>query len=232
FTLCNETDDDASVSLGNAMGDGISTDGWYGIGARECQTFIRRGKSDYAYLFAQTTGRRFVWRGDVALCTKGPEPFVLANADSNACRDGESQRLPFVKQPLVKGRGEYALDTAKARAFERGLNVCNGYKEEVYAAVASLDGLGTSGMVARGFWRLHPGECKLLDAVAASRVYLYGETDALDKVWDGKDLAACVRNRAFTFPGVDRHPCAGEAERRAGFFKWDVSEGANVYKFE
>jgi uncharacterized membrane protein len=232
FTLCNGTDDYVSASLGNATGEGVSTDGWHGLEAGECQTFIRRGKADSAYFYAQTIGRQRVWRGDVSLCVKYHEGFVLDSADTVACRGGDSERLPFVKKPLVKGRGAHDLEASKARTFKYGLNLCNHYKEDIFPAVAHLDGIGTSGMLARGFWRLHPGECRLVDAVAASPVYLYAETDAIDKVWDGKDLKGCVRNRAFTFPGVDRHACNGEDERRAGFFKWDVSEGANVYKFE
>jgi uncharacterized membrane protein len=232
FTLCNKTDDYVSMSLGNATGEGVSSDGWHGIEGGECQTFVRRGKSDYAYFYAQTIGRQFVWRGDAALCAKYHEGFVLDSADTIACRGGDSERLPFVKKGLVKGRGSHDLEANKARTFKYGLNLCNHYKEDIYPAVAHLDSVGMNGMLARGFWRLHPGECKLVDAVAASPVYLYAETDALDKVWDGKDLKGCVRNRAFTFPGVDRYDCSAEGERRAGFLKWDVSEGANVYKFE
>jgi uncharacterized membrane protein len=234
FTLCNATDDAVTAVVGNVPeeGGGISTDGWYAIASRECETFVRRGRWDHAYFFAQAPARRLVWRGETALCTRYHEGFTLAGADSGACDDGDAERLPFVKVPLVDGRGSYELNADKARVFKSGLSLCNGYASDVYAAVAHLDTLWTSGNVARGYWRLHPGECRFVDAVASGPVYVYGETAARDKLWSGNDLAGCVGDEFFTFATVDRRPCKGAGERRAGFLKWSVSEGANVYEFE
>jgi uncharacterized membrane protein len=232
--LCNKTDDYVSVALGNTpeTGQGVSADGWYGVESGQCQTYIRRGKSEYAYFFAQTPGRRLAWYGNEALCTRYHESFALASADSIPCQDGDSERLPFTKAPLARGVGSYDLTAEGAHAFKSGLNLCNGYKESIYPAIAHLDGIWMNGVVARGFWVLHPGECKLVDAVSAGQVYLYAETDAGDKTWGGNDLKGCVREQGFTLPRVDGYACKGEGERRVGFFVWTVSEGANVYKFE
>jgi uncharacterized membrane protein len=234
FTLCNKTDDHVSMALGKApeTGRGLSADGWYVVESGRCQTYIRRGKSDYAYFYAQSAGRRLVWHGDVPLCTRYHDSFALADADSTACNDGDSERLPFIKIPLAKGRGSHDLKADDTRVFKYGLNLCNGYSEDIYPAITHLDGIWLNGYVARGFWRLHPGECKLLDSVAATPVYLYAETDDGKKTWGGSDLSVCVRDEAFTFPHVDRLACDGPGERRTGFLLWPVSEGANVYKFE
>jgi uncharacterized membrane protein len=234
LTLCNKTDDYVSIALGNApeTHQGISADGWFGVESGQCQTYVRRGKSDYAYFYAQAPGRRLVWYGNIALCTRYHGRFAFESADSNACQDGDSERLPFVKVPLAKGAGSYDLTAEGAHVFKSGLNVCNGYSEDIYPAIAHLDGIWMNGILARGFWRLHPGECKLIDSVATGSIYLYAETADLGKVWAGKDLSGCVRNEGFTFPGVEHLACDGKGERRAGFFAWNVSEGANVYKFE
>jgi uncharacterized membrane protein len=234
FTLCNETDEYVSVAIGNApAGDkGLSSDGWYGVERGQCATFIRRGRSDYGYFYAQTAGRQLVWYGQLPLCAQYHEAFALANADSVACNDGDSERLPFVKTQLAKGRGRYDLKASSAHAFKYTLNVCNRYSEDIYVAIAHLDGIWMNGIVARGFWRLRPGECKLVDSVATTPVYLYAETRAGDKVWGGTELTGCVRSEAFTFPSVNRLACNGSGKRRAGFMIWDVSEGANVYRFE
>lgn len=234
FTLCNKTDDHLNVALGNSpeTGQGVSADGWYGIEPGQCVTYIRRGKSDYAYFYAQAPARRLVWYGNVALCTRYHEKFELTGADAAGCQDGDSERLPFVKATLAKGVGSYDLTAEGAHAFKSALSLCNGYKEAIYPAVAHLDDVWVNGLVARGFWVLHPGECKLVDAVSTKQVYLYAETDSGDKAWGGSDLQGCVRYEGFTFPRVDRHACNGKGERRVGFFLWNVSEGANVYKFE
>jgi len=234
FTLCNKTDDYVSIALGNApeTGKGVSSDGWYVIDAGRCETYVRRGGYDNAYFYAQTPARQLVWHGQVPLCTRYHDSFELAAADSTECKDGDSERLPFTKVPLAKGVGFYDLTAEGAHAFKSGLNLCNGYSEDIYPAIAHLDGIWMNGILARGFWRLHPGECKLVDSVATGSVYLYAETADVGKVWAGKDLSGCVRNEGFTFPGVEHLACDGKGERRAGFFAWNVSEGANVYKFE
>lgn len=234
FTLCNKTDDHVNVALANApeTGRGLSADGWYGVAPGRCETYIRRGRWEYAYFYAQAPNRRLVWHGDVALCTRYHASFALGSADSAPCQDGDSERLPFAKAPLASGVGSYDLTPEGARAFDAGVNLCNGYSEPVYSAIAHLDGIWMNGVVARGFWVLHPGECKLVDSVSAGPVYLYAETAAGDKAWTGADLNGCVRGEGFTLPRVDRYACTGTGERRAGFFLWNVSEGANVYRFE
>ena len=234
FTLCNMTDDWASVALGHApAGDeGISVEGWQTIEGRECQTFVRRGKLDAVYFYAETAGRQLVWSGKTPLCATHHQGFRTDKADTVSCRGGESQPLPFLKKPLQEGRGTHELTVSSARAFKRGLNLCNSHGDDVYAAVAHLDEIWMNGIVARGFWLLHPGQCKLVDSVSAGPVYLYAETAAREKVWDGKDLKGCVRDRMFTYTGVDRHACDADGERRAGFLKWNVEDGANVYDFE
>jgi uncharacterized membrane protein len=234
LTLCNRTDDWVSVALGHSVEKkpGISTDGWYSIAPRGCETYIRRGAYDTAYFFAQTGARQLVWHGQLPLCTRYHDSFEFAAADSDPCRDGDSEKLPFVKKALAKGRAQVDLDAGTAQVFKNGLNLCNAYSEDIYPAIAHLDGVWMNGMLARGFWRLRPGECKLVDAVGTSSVYLYAETDDVKKTWTGKDLNGCVRTEGFTFPGVDKVACDGGTDRRAGFFVWSVSEGPNVYKFE
>lgn len=234
LTLCNRTNDLVSVAIGStpATGKGVSSDGWYVIDAGRCETYIRRGGYDNAYFYAQTPARQLVWHGQLPLCTRYHDSFELASADSIECKDGDSERLPFIKTPLAKGVSSYDLTAEGAHIFKSGLNVCNGYSEDIYPAIAHLDGIWMNGILARGFWRLHPGECKLIDSVATGSVYLYAETADVGKVWTGKDLSGCVRNEGFTFPGVERLACNGSGERRVGFLIWNVSEGANVYKFE
>jgi uncharacterized membrane protein len=234
LTLCNETDDFVAVALGSEPqgGSGLSADGWYDVESGQCRTYIRRGKADYAYFFAQSSGRRLVWYGKVGLCTRYHEGFRFAGADSSACRDGDSERLPFTKIPLAKGVGSYDLTAEDAHSFKSSVKLCNGFRKPIYPAIAHLDEIWMSGVVARGFWLLRPGECKLVDSVSTSQVYLYAETMAGDRVWGGKELKGCVRDEGFTFPSVDRYACGDEDERHAGFLLWNVSEGANVYKFQ
>ncbi len=234
FTLCNDTDEYVNAAIGNASAadPGLSSDGWYGIESGQCETFVRRGRSDNAYFYAQTPGRLLIWHGDTPLCTRYHQNFTLAAADAMTCSEAESERLPFVKKPLANGTGSHSLRAANARAFRYGLTLCNDHAADVYAALAHLDGIWMNGTIARGFWRLRPGECKMVDAVGASPVYVYAETESGEKVWEGKDLNGCVRDSAFTLPAVNRYACDGKGDRRAGFKAWSVSEGANVYKFQ
>ncbi len=234
FTLCNDSDEYVNAALGTASAtdQSVSSDGWYGIESGQCETFVRRGRSDNAYFYAQTPSRLLIWHGDMPLCTRSHEKFTLAGADAGKCSDGDSERLPFAKKPLAKGLGSHSLTIVNARTLRYALTLCNSYASDVYAAIAHLDAIWMNGTVARGFWRLRPGECKLVDAAGASPVYVYAETESGEKVWEGKDLNGCVRDPAFTLAGVDRYACDGNGDRRAGFIVWSVTEGANVYKFQ
>jgi uncharacterized membrane protein len=234
FTLCNDSEEYVNAALGTASATdaSVSSDGWYGIESGQCETFVRRGRSDSAYFYAQTPSRRLIWHGDTPLCTRYHQDFTLAGADGGQCADGDSERLPFVKKPLAKGLGTHTLTVGNARTLRYALTLCNSYASDVYAAIAHLDAIWMNGTVARGFWRLRPGECRLVDAVGASPVYVYAETESGEKVWQGRDLNACVRDAAFTLPRVERYPCDGNGDRRTGFVAWPVTEGANVYKFQ
>ncbi len=234
LTVCNKTQEETSVALGHEpdSAEGISSDGWYSINPGACTTFVRRGKIENAYLYAQSRTRDRVWHGDRSICARDHSGFVFDDADSMQCNAEDSERLPFLKTALANGRRSYDLTEGNAQVFRDRLILCNRYRDDIYPSIARLDPILPNGIVARGYWHLRPGECKAVDAVSTGPVFVHAETLDGQKDWSGEDLVACLRPKAFVLPAGDRYACRAAGERLAGFVKWSVHDGENVWKFE
>jgi len=105
---------------------------------------------------------------------------------------------------------------------------CNKTSFAVKSALGFVDG---ERMATRGWWRLKPGECKvvLTDEINPGRYFVYAEAIAghagAVRTWSG-DTKLCVEEDGF-FTLRDQDACRDEARRRRSFFMVDVEPGSN-----
>lgn len=113
---------------------------------------------------------------------------------------------------------------ATAGSAEAGLQLCNKTSFKVQFALGYKNGTDISGAeewVAKGWWKLEPGECLVPGPVRGdlSRryYYYYAEEVGGSSVWasggSGKAYLFCTDKKAFTLPdggcdlrGYDEHP--------------------------
>lgn len=107
---------------------------------------------------------------------------------------------------------------------------CNKTSYAVSSAIGFVDG---DRMATRGWWRLRPGECKvvLTDQIKPGRYFVYAESipghRGAVRTWSG-DTQLCVEEQGF-FTLRDQDACREDARKRRPFFAVEVtpdSEGA------
>lgn len=233
LNVCNRSEESINLALGVEAADGTYSDGWYSLERNKCRVFEETGKFEFAYINANSSGNLVEWTGPTPLCVSWNKPFYFANTATSSCNDGDSKLRGFIKIPLTSGSGSYNFVTADAVKNSVGINLCNNTDFDIYAAYVAQDSIPANGLTANGWSHIRPNECVLAGAVPAGPVYLYAEDDDGFEVWDGNDLQACLNEyNAFMIPAADTVACTNPGQSRRGFRRWDVSAGANVYKFE
>ncbi len=98
-----------------------------------------------------------------------------------------------------------------------------------YALSAAIGYVEDSRMITRGWWRLRPGQCKVVmtEAVVPGRYFVYSEAIPGHRgplrTWSG-DTPLCVENESL-FTLRDQDVCASDPRRQREFFSVDVDEG-------
>lgn len=104
---------------------------------------------------------------------------------------------------------------------------CNKSSYALSAAIGYVDG---DRLATRGWWRLRPGQCKvvLTEQAKPGRYFVYAEAIPGHKgplrTWSG-DTALCVENSGF-FNLRNQDVCRGDPMRQRKFFNVEVSEAA------
>ncbi len=104
---------------------------------------------------------------------------------------------------------------------------CNKSSYALSAAIGYVDG---DRLATRGWWRLRPGQCKvvLTEQAKPGRYFVYAEAIPGHKgplrIWSG-DTALCVENTGF-FNLRNQDVCRDEPMRQRKFFNIDVTEAA------
>jgi len=86
FRLCNNTGSRVGVSLGYKDADGWTTEGWWNISARSCETLLRGALvARYYYIYAVDYDRGGEWSGKAYMCSREKE-FTIRGTENCLAR--------------------------------------------------------------------------------------------------------------------------------------------------
>jgi uncharacterized membrane protein len=82
FRLCNNTGSRVGVALGYKDAEGWTTEGWWNISARSCETLLRGALvARYYYIYAVDYDRGGEWSGHAFMCSREKEVTVRGTED-------------------------------------------------------------------------------------------------------------------------------------------------------
>jgi uncharacterized membrane protein len=86
FRLCNNTGSRVGISLGYKDGDGWTTEGWWTLAARSCDTLLKGALvARFYYIYAVDYDRGGEWSGKAFMCTRDKE-FTIRGIDDCLAR--------------------------------------------------------------------------------------------------------------------------------------------------
>ncbi len=86
FRLCNNTGSRVGVAIGYKDSDGWTTEGWWNIAGRSCETLLRGGLvARYYYIYAVDYDRGGEWSGHAFMCSRDKE-FTIRGIDNCLAR--------------------------------------------------------------------------------------------------------------------------------------------------
>ena len=82
FRLCNNTSSRVGIALGYKDADGWTTEGWWNISSRSCETLLRGTLvARYYYIYAIDYDRGGEWSGQAYMCTRDKEFTIKGTQD-------------------------------------------------------------------------------------------------------------------------------------------------------
>ena len=82
FRLCNNTGSRVGISVGYKENDGWTTEGWWNLAARSCETLVRGTLvARYYYIYAIDYDHGGEWSGQAFMCTRDKEFTIRGTAD-------------------------------------------------------------------------------------------------------------------------------------------------------
>jgi uncharacterized membrane protein len=89
FRLCNNTGSRVGVAVGYKDADGWTTEGWWNVAARTCETLLRGGLvARFYYIYAVDYDRGGEWSGRAYMCTRDKE-FTIRGIEDCLARGYE-----------------------------------------------------------------------------------------------------------------------------------------------
>jgi len=74
FRLCNNTGSRVGIAIGYKDSDGWTTEGWWNLSARNCETLVKgQLVARYYYVYAVDYDRGGEWSGKAFMCTRDKE---------------------------------------------------------------------------------------------------------------------------------------------------------------
>ena len=82
FRLCNNTGNRVGIAVGYKENDGWTTEGWWNIPARSCETVLRGTLvARFYYIYAVDYDRGGEWSGQAFMCTREKEFTIRGTED-------------------------------------------------------------------------------------------------------------------------------------------------------
>jgi uncharacterized membrane protein len=89
FRLCNNTGSKVGVAIGYKDAEGWTTEGWWNLAARSCETLMRGGLvARFYYVYAVDYDRGGEWSGKAFMCTRHKE-FTIRGIENCLARGFE-----------------------------------------------------------------------------------------------------------------------------------------------
>jgi uncharacterized membrane protein len=86
FRLCNNTGSRVGIAIGYKDADGWVTEGWWNLGARNCETLVKGSLvARFYYVYAVDYDRGGEWAGKAFMCTRDKE-FKIAGIEDCLAR--------------------------------------------------------------------------------------------------------------------------------------------------
>jgi uncharacterized membrane protein len=82
FRLCNNTSSRVGISVGYKENEGWTTEGWWNLSARTCETLLRGALvARFYYIYAIDYDHGGEWSGQAFMCTREKEFTIKGTAD-------------------------------------------------------------------------------------------------------------------------------------------------------
>jgi uncharacterized membrane protein len=82
FRLCNNTANRIGIAVGYKENEGWTTEGWWNLGARSCETILRGALvARFYYIYAVDYDRGGEWSGQAFMCTREKEFTIRGTED-------------------------------------------------------------------------------------------------------------------------------------------------------
>jgi uncharacterized membrane protein len=112
FRLCNNTGSRVGIAVGYKDNDGWTTEGWWNLSARSCETLLRGTLvARFYYIYALDYERGGEWSGQAFMCTRDKE-FTIRGIDDCLARGYERT-------------GFFEVDTGEQRSWTVQLTESN-----------------------------------------------------------------------------------------------------------
>jgi uncharacterized membrane protein len=112
FRLCNNTGSRVGIAIGYKDNDGWTTEGWWNLSARSCETLLRGTLvARFYYIYALDYERGGEWSGQAFMCTRDKE-FTIRGIDDCLARGYERT-------------GFFEVDTGEQRSWTVQLTESN-----------------------------------------------------------------------------------------------------------
>src|SRR3989454_4998903 len=86
FRLCNNTPSRVGIAVGYKENEGWTTEGWWNLSARSCETLLRGALvARFYYVYAVDYDRGGEWAGQAFMCTRDKE-FTIRGTDDCLAR--------------------------------------------------------------------------------------------------------------------------------------------------
>jgi uncharacterized membrane protein len=104
FRLCNNTSSRVGIALGYKDAEGWTTEGWWNVSSRSCETLLRGTLvARYYYIYALDYDRGGEWSGQAFMCSRDKE-FTIKGTDNCLARGFDRT-------------GFFEVDTGEQRAW-------------------------------------------------------------------------------------------------------------------
>jgi uncharacterized membrane protein len=112
FRLCNNTSSRVGIALGYKDAEGWTTEGWWNVSSRSCETLLRGTLvARYYYIYALDYDRGGEWSGQAFMCSRDKE-FTIKGTENCLARGFDRT-------------GFFEVDTGEQRAWTVQLTEAN-----------------------------------------------------------------------------------------------------------
>jgi len=134
FRLCNNTSSRVGIALGYKDAEGWTTEGWWNVSSRSCETLLRGTLvARFYYIYALDYDRGGEWSGQAFMCSRDKE-FTIKGADNCLARGFDRT-------------GFFEVDTGEQRAWTVQLTESNEQPAQRVPGIPGTIGPGGAGNI-------------------------------------------------------------------------------------